>query len=214
MRDDILTRYLELGGTKFGYPTTDEAAAPDGRAQFNQFRDLPGGAEKSIYWTADHGAHEMIELIRQAWMSYRGGGLLGSPTTGELAAHDTVGRYRLFETATYVWHPETGAHEVHGAIRDQYAALGGSAFGCPTTDQTATPNGRGRFNHFRAFPGGAEKSIYWTSQHGAHEVYGLIRARWAEYRWESGRMGFRPVPRRTGRRAARAAGSSRSRVAG
>ncbi|HEY5117806.1 MAG TPA: hypothetical protein VIJ00_19950, partial [Nakamurella sp.] len=194
VRGLILARYLELGGTRFGYPVTDESGTKDGRARFNDFREFPSGAETSIYWTAGPTAFEVFGLIRQAWLSHPDRNSLGYPTTGELIAHDNTGRYQVFENCTYVWHPDTGAHEVNGAIRDRYGALGGSAFGYPTTDETRTPNGKGWFNHFREIPGGGEKSIYWTPEHGAHEVYGLIRARWAEYRWESGGMGFPTGP--------------------
>ncbi len=194
LHGDILTRYLQLGGSRFGYPTTDETGTPDGRARFNHFREFPSGAEKSIYWTPQNKAHELVGVIRQSWIGYRGKDQLGYPTSGEMLTHDGVGRYQSFENCTYVWHPQTGAHEVHGAIRDRYNALGGSAFGYPTTDETRTPNGKGVFNHFREMPSGAEKSIYSTAQHGANEVYGLIRSRWAEYRWESGKMGFPTGP--------------------
>ena len=139
----ILARYLELGGTRFGYPVTDESGTKDGRARFNDFRELPGGAEKSIYWTAGPTAVEVFGLIRQAWLSHPDRNSLGYPTTGELLTHDNTGRYQLFENCSYVWHPDTGAHEVNGAIRDRYSELGGSAFGYPTTDGAGPPTVRG-----------------------------------------------------------------------
>ena len=73
-----------------------------------------------------------------------------------------------------------GAFEVHGAIREKYLALGAEAsiLGYPVTDETGTPDGVGRFNHFQ---GG---SIYWTPGTYAHEVHGLIRDRWASQGWE------------------------------
>ena len=73
-----------------------------------------------------------------------------------------------------------GAFEVHGEIGVHYRALGGSGsvLGYPTTDETGTPDGFGRFNHFQA------GSIYWTPGTGAHEVHGLIRAFWAAGGWE------------------------------
>jgi uncharacterized protein with LGFP repeats len=43
----------------------------------------------------------------------------------------------------------------------------------PLTDESPTPDGIGRFNHFQ---GG---SIYWTPGIGAHEVHGAIRDKWA-----------------------------------
>ena len=48
-----------------------------------------------------------------------------------------------------------------------------SFLGYPLTDETATPDGVGRYNHFQ---GG---SIYWTPATGAHEVHGAIRGQWA-----------------------------------
>src|SRR5262249_18443167 len=69
---------------------------------------------------------------------------------------------------------------VMGAIRDKWLQLGGSAWflGEPLTDETTTPDGVGRFNHFQ---GG---SIYWTPHTGAHEVHGAIRDKWASMGWE------------------------------
>ena len=51
-----------------------------------------------------------------------------------------------------------------------------SVVGYPTTDETGTPDGVGRFNHF-AGDGGS--SIYWTPRTGAWSIHGGIRARWA-----------------------------------
>jgi hypothetical protein len=73
-----------------------------------------------------------------------------------------------------------GAFEVHGAIREKYLALGAEAsiLGYPRTDETAAPDGVGRFNHFQS------GSIYWTPGTSAHEVHGLIRDHWASLGWE------------------------------
>ena len=74
----------------------------------------------------------------------------------------------------------SNAHEVHGAIHAKYLALGAetSILGYPTTDETGTPDGIGRYNHFQA------GSIYWTPNTGAYEVHGLIREFWAANGWE------------------------------
>ena len=79
-----------------------------------------------------------------------------------------------------VFQSSAGAFEVHGAIREKYLALGAEAsiLGYPRTDESSTPDGRGRFNHFQ---GG---SIYWTPGTGAHEVHGLIRDGWSALGWE------------------------------
>ena len=108
-----------------------------------------------------------------------------------LVADDGVGRYQVFESGLIVWHPTTGAKEVHGAILARYGELGGSAFGYPITDESvAGRDRRGRFNHFRDPATGAEKSIYWTSDTGAWEVYGLIRSRWQQSGWENSYLGY------------------------
>jgi uncharacterized protein with LGFP repeats len=59
-----------------------------------------------------------------------------------------------------------------------------SFLGFPTTDETGTPDGRGRYNHFE---GG---SIYWTPENGAHEVHGAIRDKWASLGWERSHLGY------------------------
>jgi hypothetical protein len=73
-----------------------------------------------------------------------------------------------------------GAFEVHGAIREKYLALGAEAsiLGYPRTDETGTPDGIGRFNHFQS------GSIYWTPGTSAYEVHGLICDLWANLGWE------------------------------
>src|SRR5690606_19446547 len=60
----------------------------------------------------------------------------------------------------------------------------------PTTDQTVTPDGRGRFNHFLGTPYTRAVSVYWTPETGAHAVWGEIRKRWAALRWERGPLGY------------------------
>jgi hypothetical protein len=72
-------------------------------------------------------------------------------------------------------------NEVHGAIRDKYLALAGPAgfLGFPTTNETGTPDGKGRFNHFE------HGSIYWHPSIGAFEVHGAIREKWASLGWEA-----------------------------
>lgn len=51
-------------------------------------------------------------------------GFLGNPTTDELETPDRRGRYRHFQGGSIYWTLQTGAHEVHGAIRDLWASLG------------------------------------------------------------------------------------------
>ena len=84
------------------------------------------------------------------------------------------------------WHPDTDAYEVHGLIRERWRAMGAERpiLGYPTTNESTTPDGIGRYNHFQ------KGSIYWTPTTGAHEVFGVVRARWAALRWERGLLGY------------------------
>lgn len=96
------------------------------------------------------------------------------------------GWVRPYPSADIYYSPETGAHEVHGDIRKKYDALSGPGWlGLPTTDETGTPDGRGRFNHFRN-----DASIYWTPTTGPMLVRGAIRQTWAEQGWERGPWGY------------------------
>src|SRR5262245_37360905 len=95
---------------------------------------------------------EVHGLIREKWAALGGeGSLLGYPTTDETHKLDGTGRYNHFQGRWIYWTPHTGAYEVHGLIREKWAALGGegSLLGYPTTDETPTPDGIGRYNHFQ-----------------------------------------------------------------
>jgi uncharacterized protein with LGFP repeats len=113
-------------------------------------------------------------------------GFLGQPASEERIAPDGIGHYRHYQYGSIYWSPQTLAHEIHGAIRDKWASLGWerSFLGYPVTDETGTPDGVGRFNHFQ---GG---SIYWTPQTGAHEAHGAIRDKWASLGWERSFLGY------------------------
>ncbi len=80
----------------------------------------------------------------------------------------------------------TTAVTTQGAIELAYVQLGGcgSFLGSPTTNELATPDGVGRFNHFQS------GSIYWTLLTGAHEVHGPIHSHWALLGWERGALGY------------------------
>jgi LGFP repeat/Cysteine-rich secretory protein family len=121
--------------------------------------------------------------IDQKYQSLGGGGsFLGQPVTVEQSAPDYSGRYRHYQGGSIYWSSASGAHEVHGAIRDKWAGLRWEQgfLRYPTTDELRTPDGIGRFNHFQ---GG---SIYWTPATWSHEVHGAIRDKWASLGWERG----------------------------
>src|SRR5699024_11017958 len=86
------------------------------------------------------------------------------------------GRAQDFTSGRVFWSEATGAKIVAGAIGGEYQQAGGpgGALGMPTTNEAATPNTPGRFNHFQ------NGSIYWSPQTGAHMVTGPIRDTWSD----------------------------------
>ncbi|HEX8199756.1 MAG TPA: hypothetical protein VF590_04660, partial [Isosphaeraceae bacterium] len=69
-----------------------------------------------------------------------------------------------YQRGSIYWSPATGAHEVHGAIRDKWASLRweNSYLGYPTSDEMDDGHG-GRVSRFQ---GG---SIYWSFWGGARD---------------------------------------------
>jgi glucose/arabinose dehydrogenase len=184
----IFGTFLTNGGhVRFGAPTTDESWAPDGVGRYNHFTGTAGTGPASVYWTPSTGAHLVYGGIRVVWAHHGWEQGLGYPVTDETSTPDGVGRYNHFSRGGSIyWTPSTGAHEVHGAIRGVWANTGWErGLGYPLTDETGTPDGVGRYNHFSK--GG---SIYWTPSTGAHETFGAIRTRWAALGWERSYLGY------------------------
>jgi uncharacterized protein with LGFP repeats len=157
-------KYAALGGPRgFLGPPVDAGAGSgemETRNRRGRFRDFQHG---SIYWSPATQAHEVHGEIRVKWARLRGtDGFLGFPTTDELGTPDRVGRYNHFEHGSIYWTPRTGAHEVHGAIRDKWASLGWerSWLRYPTSDERAAPGGA----RVSEFEGGV---IVWTPGRGA-----------------------------------------------
>ena len=181
----IGVHYSELGGSAgfLGAQQGGEQTAPDGVGRFTQYQ------YGAIYWTPATGAHEVHGAIWAEWAATGWEtGPTGYPVTDEMGTPDGVGRFNHFSKGGSVyWTAATGAHEVHGAIRVEWAATGWETgpTGYPVTDEMTTPDGVGRFNHFSK-----DGSIYWTAATGAHEVHGAIRTAWAAAGWETGRVGY------------------------
>lgn len=165
----ILQHWTALGGPAglLGAPLTDELATPTRYGRFSVFQ------HGSIYWSPATGAWEVHGLIRDRWAALGWeNGLLGFPTSDEHGLARDAGAFSRFEGGHVYWSPASGAHEVHGAIWQAYAALGWEAglLGYPVTDEQRT--GRGAVSTFQ---GGA---VHWSPATGAHEVHGAVRAKW------------------------------------
>ncbi|MCI5157221.1 MAG: hypothetical protein D3906_02080 [Candidatus Electrothrix sp. AUS1_2] len=179
----IWSKYNALGKEKsfLGLPETDELTTPDTKGRYNHFQ---GG---SIYWHPETGAHEVHGAIRERWEKLGWEkSVLGYPITDESTTPDKTGRYNHFQHGSIYWSPQTGAHEVHGAIRERWEKLGWekSSLGYPVTDELTASDTKGRYNHFQ---GG---SIYWHPDIGTHEVHGAICERWEKLGWEKSVLGY------------------------
>jgi uncharacterized protein with LGFP repeats len=179
----ILSKWGSMGWERsiLGYPTYDYSTTGRGDGKFNYFQ---GGL---IEWSPATGVSEIHGPILQefAKMGYEGGPL-GYPTSDVLNTVRNTGNISYFQNGVILWSQSTGAHEVQNVIWDEYAHMGyeQGILGFPTTDESGTPDGIGRYNHFQ---GG---SIYWTWQTGAHEVHGEIGYQWASMGWERNPLGY------------------------
>ncbi len=184
VRGAIRDHYNAFGGPAgfLGFPTTDESGTPDGVGRYNHFAN-----DGSIYYTPNTGAQSVHGAIRDQWaaMGFERSSL-GYPTSDETPTPNRVGSYNYFTGGSLYYSPATGAHEVRGAILNEWGSLGweASVLGFPTSGETPTPNRVGSYNYFT---GG---SIYYSPATGAHEVHGAILNAWAAQGWEAGSLGF------------------------
>jgi GH25 family lysozyme M1 (1,4-beta-N-acetylmuramidase) len=147
----ILARYRALGGPAgtLGFPLTDQLVASNGVGRYN---DFSGKGGSSIYWSATTGAHAVQGAIRTHWTALGGPtGFLGYPITDETATRGVGGLYNGFAGAggAITWTSALGAREIHGLIRQRWAALGSETgrLGWPTSDTYAIAGG-GRGQNF------------------------------------------------------------------
>ena len=179
----IDSKHTALGGPAsfLGEAATRELVAPDTVGRYVHY---DGG---SIYWTPSTGAYSVRGLIRQAWgrLGWEGGPI-GYPITDELTTPDGTGRFNHFTRGSIYFHPAVGAFGIWGEIREAWRRQGWEAgtLGYPSTDETRTPDGIGRYNHFM------RGSIYWYPGVGAFAVWGDIRKAWQRLGWESGPLGY------------------------
>ena len=183
IRGDILTKWLSLGGVQssLGFPRTDELETLDRSGRFSHFEN------GSIYWTPSTGAHEIRGAIFEKWATTNyEKGVLGYPTTDELAATDGVTRYNEFQKGAIYWTPSAGAYIVLNPIWSKWQSLGKekSKLGYPTSDTKTTADKRGRFNEFQY------GVIYYTPNSGIHVISGSIYEQWRRMGRERGQLGY------------------------
>src|SRR5262249_54798253 len=133
------------------------------------------------------------EAVGQAQIQAKANALgaagIGPPVTRGLEHVGGVGkgggfciRYQDYDI---YYSPSTGAHDVHGGIRDKYNYLNGpSNRGLPTTDELNTPDGTGRYNEFSG-----DAFINWSKHTGPMMVRGSIHQVWVAKGAEGGEAG-------------------------
>lgn len=194
---EVYTKWISLGGpTSFGFPSTDTTTASDGIGKYNRFYVLNHPAN-AIHWSPETGAHSIVGFILLKWEELGSEAGYGYPITDDSSTLDGFGRFSKFQKADksvldIYWSPDSGAHAVYGLIKEKWENLGSEkGYGYPTTDETGTPDGLGRFNQFT---GG--RAIYWTPATGAHAIYGDIKLKWDSLGFERG-YGY-PITDETG----------------
>ncbi|WP_116205507.1 RICIN domain-containing protein [Amycolatopsis circi] len=165
----------------FGYPTTDETAAPGG-AVYNHF------TRGSIYYTPAAGIRTVTGEIHKKYaaLNYESGPL-GNPVTEAAPFGSDGGVVQRFDGGSIYYTPAGGAMAVYGAIGAKYAEFGKETgiLGYPVADTAKTADSKGEFI---TLSNGA--SIYWSPATGAHAVYGDIRLKWLSLGAEKSFLGF------------------------
>lgn len=175
--------YQQAGGPggALGLPLSNEAATPDGQGRYNDFQN---GA---VYWSPQTGAHSVSGAIQDKWgdLGWEAGPL-GYPTGDPKPTADGNGTVQSFQVGS-IYATGDGVHEVQGAIRDKYDAMGsdGGSLGVPTSDELSTPQRPGKYTTFD------DGVIYWTPDLGASAIrYGKIFDAWKGQGFENGPLGF------------------------
>ncbi|GLH96005.1 polysaccharide deacetylase family protein [Phytohabitans aurantiacus] len=107
---------------------------------------------------------------------------LGAPTTAEMVATVSGTAVQWYQNGRIYWKSGIGSYAVLFGIFGKYRQLGtvNSFLGFPITDETASLDGIGAYNHFQY------GSIFWSPASGSHEVHGGIRTKWGQLGWERG----------------------------
>lgn len=140
---------LGAGGHVIGLPTGDRTSIPGGHQQVFQ-------RGRMFHRTGRPTAFEVHGSILAHFLSTGGVSRWGFPVSDEDVIRKDgrdIGRRSSFEGCTIYWSGATGAHEVHGHIRQRYEEMGGPAgeLGLPTSDELDIPDysGPGRMSAFQ-----------------------------------------------------------------
>jgi len=149
------------GQLYLSYETLGEGAHAIGLPTGSQ-RSIGGGLEqvfahgRMFHRRGTPTAFEVHGSILAHFLATGGTRVWGFPVSDESVIRKDgadIGRSSDFEGCTIYWSGATGAHEVHGHIRERYLELGGPAgeLGLPTSDELDIPghSGPGRMSGFQ-----------------------------------------------------------------
>ena len=163
---------------ELGYPRGDTRPGPnDGFGQ-----EFERGA---VFYREATGVQVLRGAILDAYRRLGGPAGFGYPLGGEEDAAQG-GRQVRFEGGVITWRSDLGAHAVHSAIFDTWAALGGAGglVGLPWSDQLPAGGGRGAVQWFTG------AGLFWTPATGAHEVHEPVLGGYQAVRGVDGAIGF------------------------
>ena len=183
VRGGIGNEYVSLGYEHgyLGLPTSDEVC---GLRNGGCYQDFQNG---QVHWSPGSGAHATRGAIRDEWRATGWeNGPLGYPTTDEVCGLRNGGCYQNFENGSINWTPTTGAHALHGAIRDEWGRTGweNGPLGYPTSGEVCGLRNGGCHQDFQ------NGQVHWSPGSGAHATRGAIRDEWRATGWENGPLGY------------------------
>ncbi len=123
----------------------------------------------------------------------RGGHDLGAKVGAEQNA-GSGGRVQIYERGRIYWHPNTGAHEVHGGILQRYLAEGGPGanpvtgrrhFGYPISDEIRTLDGSFPVSRFEF-----GDIFFVRGMKGGSTIHGDFYREWKEQGSDIGGLGY------------------------
>lgn len=183
LKTTIDTKWASLA-TKLGKATTDHTFVTK---LAGCKRDYLNG---SIYTSPITNTFIVEGAIRDKYNSLKGiEGFLGYPLTDESKTPDTIGRYNHFQGGSIYWRPCVGSYEIHGLIKDKWAAMGyeTSILGYPKSDELTMPDGVGRYTLFQ------NGQILYHPTHGTFPMISLITRLWND-KGGAAKMGYPVEP--------------------
>jgi D-alanyl-D-alanine carboxypeptidase/LGFP repeat len=178
----MLDTYRRAGAEngRLGYPTGGQESAGVAGSLVQNFA---GGR---IYFSPTTGGHAVYGPILTRYLAIGGPtGVLGLPTSDELATAPAGARVSLFQNGRISWSSATGAWELRGVFLDYFRKLGYSAgrLGLPTSSRYTSGRGAIVQNFVKG-------RVYYTSAVGAQGVFGATLARYRRLGGSGGVLGL------------------------